>query len=51
MSQDVTFYIIALVALVLMFFVLKKIASCLIKSIIGLVVVAVLVYIWYMYFR
>ena len=50
-SQDFTFYIVAIVVLVLMLFVFKKIASCLVKSVIGLVVLAVLAYIWYMYFR
>ena len=51
MSQDFYFYLFAIAVVVVVFLVIKKIASCLIKSIVMLVIVAALAYIWFMYFR
>lgn len=49
--ENFTYYIFCLIAVVVAFFVLKKIAGCLIRTIILAVVVAVLAAIYYMYFR
>ncbi len=51
MSQDFYFYLFAIAVVVVVFLIIKKIASCLIKSIVMLVIVAALAYIWFMYFR
>ena len=45
-------YYIALLALIVIgFVVLKKVASCMIKSIVTLVLIAAMVAIWYFYLR
>lgn len=44
-------YIIAFVAIVVAFVIIKKVASCLIRSIVGIVLVAVLAYLYFMYLR
>jgi len=46
-----TYYIFCLIVLVVAIFVFKKVASCLIKSIIFAVILAVLVALYYMYFK
>ena len=45
MSQDFYFYLFAIAVVVVVFLINKKIASCLIKSIVMLVIVAALAYI------
>lgn len=44
-------YLLALVAIVIIVLVLKKVTSCLIRSIVTLIVVALGAYIWYTYLR
>lgn len=44
-------YFLALVAIIVIVLVLKKVTSCLIRSIVTLVVVALAAYIWYTYLR
>ena len=41
----------ALLAIVICFVIIKKVASCLIRSIVGLVVLAIIAYVYYMYMR
>lgn len=43
---DFGFYIFALIVIVVAFMLLKKIATCLIKTIVMLIVIAVLAYIY-----
>ena len=47
--DDFGYYIFALVVLVVGFLIVKKVAICLIKTIIGIVVLAILVGIYWMY--
>jgi len=49
--ESFTYYIFCIVAVVVAFFVIKKIAGCLIKTIIMAAVVAVLAAIYFLYFR
>ena len=42
MENNFAYYVFALVAVVVAFLVIKKVASCLIRTIVGVVVVAVL---------
>ena len=51
MENNLTQYIIAFVAIVVAFVIIKKVASCLIRSIVGIVLVAVLAYLYFMYLR
>ena len=50
MSENYILYVIALLAVIIGFLIVKKVASCLIKTIVALVVLAVLGYIYYAYF-
>ena len=45
-----TYFIFVLIALVVGIVVVKKITSCLIKSVIALALVAALAFIWFTYF-
>lgn len=47
--DDFGYYIFALVVLVVGFLIVKKVATCLVKTIIGIVVLAILVGIYWMY--
>lgn len=47
--DDFGYYIFALVVLVVGFLIIKKVATCLIKTIIGIVVLAILAGIYWMY--
>lgn len=47
--DDFGYYIFALVVLVVGFLIVKKVATCLIKTIIGIVVLAILAGIYWMY--
>lgn len=51
MAADYSFYVLAIITLVIAFLIVKKVASCLIKSIVMLAIVAVLAYVWFMFFR
>lgn len=47
--DDFGYYIFALVVLVVGFLIVKKVATCLVKAIIGIVVLAILAGIYWMY--
>jgi hypothetical protein len=48
---NIGYYIFILVAIIVAFLIIKKVASCLIRSIVAIVLVAVLAYIYWMYLR
>lgn len=48
---NIGYYIFILVAIIVAFYIIKKVASCLIRSIVTIVLVAILVYIYWMYLR
>lgn len=50
MSDNYILYVFALLAVIIGFLIVKKVASCMIKAIVALVVLAVLGYIYYAYF-
>ena len=50
MENNFAYYVFALVAIVVAFVVVKKVASCLIRSIVLLAVAAALAYVYYTYF-
>ena len=45
------YYIFILVAIIVAFLIIKKVASCLIRSIVAIVLVAILAYIYWMYLK
>ncbi len=45
-----TYFIFVLIALVVGIVIVKKITSCLIKSVIAVAIIAALVILWFMYF-
>lgn len=47
--DDFGYYIFALVVLVVGFLIVKKVATCLVKTIIGIMVLAILAGIYWMY--
>ena len=47
MENNFAYYVFALVAVVVAFLVIKTVASCLIRTIVGVVVVAVLAYLYF----
>ena len=47
MENNFAYDVFALVAVVVAFLVIKKVASCLIRTIVGVVVVAVLAYLYF----
>ncbi|MCR5643917.1 MAG: hypothetical protein K6G32_11380 [Prevotella sp.] len=49
--ENLTQYIVALVAIIIAFVIIKKVASCLIRTVVGIVLVAVLAYIYIMYMQ
>lgn len=51
MMQNIGYYIFILVTVIVAFLVVKKVTSCLIKSVVAIVLVAVLAYIYWMYLR
>ena len=51
MESDITYYIALLALIVIGFVVVKKMASCLIKSIFTLVLVAIAAAVYWFYFR
>lgn len=48
---NIGYYIFILVAIIVAFLIIKKVASCLIRSIVAIVLVAVLAYVYWMYLR
>lgn len=49
--ENFLYYVFCVIALIVAVFVLKKVAGCLIKSIIFAVIVAVLAVVYYIYFK
>lgn len=49
--QNIGYYIFILVAIIVAFLIVKKVTTCLVKSIVLIVLVAVLGYIYWMYLR
>jgi hypothetical protein len=49
--ENIGYYILILVALIIAFLVIKKVTSCMVKAVVGIVVLALLAYIYYMYLR
>lgn len=50
MDQDLLFYAFCLAAVVTIFLVVKKVASCLIKTIVLLAVVAAVAFVYFTYY-
>ncbi len=48
--ENILYYVFALVVLVVAFTILKKVASCMIKSVVMIALVLVLLAIYYLYF-
>ena len=49
--QNIGYYIFILVAIIVAFLIIKKVTTCLVRSILLIVLVAVLGYIYWMYLR
>lgn len=49
--ENFSYYIFCIIALIVGVFIIKKVAGCLIKTIIFAVIIAALAIIYYMYFR
>ena len=49
MDSDFLYYAFALVALVVGLFILKKVATCMVKTVVGVILVAVLAAIYWLY--
>ena len=49
--ENIGYYIFILVAIIVAFLIIKKVTTCLIKSIVLIVLAAVLGYIYWMYLR
>ena len=49
--ENRTQYIVALIAIIIAFVIIKKVASCMVRTVVGIVLVAVLAYIYIMYMR
>lgn len=49
--ENIGYYLFILAAIIVAFLVIKRVASCLIRSIVAIVLVAVLAYIYWMYLR
>ena len=51
MQNNIGYYLFALAVIIVTFLIVKRVASCLIKSIVTLVLVAVLAFIYFYYIR
>lgn len=45
------YYIACLIVIIIGIFIVKKVVSCMIRTIVGLIVVAILAYVYFMYLR
>ena len=45
------YYIACLIVIIIGVFIVKKVVSCMIRAIVGLVVIAILAYVYFMYLR
>ena len=51
MTSNITYYIFCLIAIVVGFLVVKKIASCMIKTIVAIITVGIIAAIYFMYIK
>ena len=51
MGHNLAYYIFVLIAVVVGFFVVKKVASCLIKTLIFMLIVGALLFVYFNYFQ
>lgn len=51
MDENFMIYAGALLAIVICFVIIKKVASCLVRSVVSLVVLAIIAYIYFVYMR
>ena len=51
MNQDFGYYVFVIIAIVVGFIVIKKVTSCLFKTIAALVLAAIIVAVYFMYIR
>ncbi|MCF0202437.1 MAG: hypothetical protein HUK08_03640 [Bacteroidaceae bacterium] len=51
MSTDFTYYILCIIAIILAAIIIKRVAGCMIKAVITIILIAALAYIWFMYLR
>ncbi|MFC2765907.1 MAG: sulfate transporter [Prevotella sp.] len=51
MGHNLAYYIFVLIAVVVGFFVVKKVASCLIKTLILMLIVGALLFVYFNYFQ
>jgi len=51
MEQNIGYYLFLLAVIIIGFIVIKKVTTCLLKSAVFIVMLAVLAYIYYMYYR
>lgn len=51
MGHNLAYYIFVLIAVVVGFFVMKKVASCLIKTLILMLIVGALLFVYFNYFQ
>lgn len=49
--SDITYYVAILLMIIIGFFVVKKVAGCLIRSIITLILIAIIIAIYWLYLR
>ena len=49
--EDIGYYLFLLAAVIVAFLIIKKVTTCLVKSIVGIVLLAVIAYVYFMYLR
>lgn len=49
--ENIGYYLFLLAAVIVAFLIIKKVTTCLVKSIVGIVLLAVIAYAYYMYLR
>lgn len=49
--ESIGYYIFCIIAIIVGFLIIKKIAGCMIKTLVGFVIAAVLAAVYYLYFK
>ena len=49
--ENIGYYLFLLAAVIIAFLIIKKVTTCLVKSIVGIVLLALIVYVYFMYLR
>jgi hypothetical protein len=49
--ENIGYYLFLLAAVIVAFLIIKKVTTCLVKSIVGIVLLAVIAYVYFMYLR